>query len=265
MTIAGLLTLGGLGFAGGCSDMKPGNLAAVQPTTLSPRVGNVFLFRGIVGVFSTGLDRLGVEINNAGVRADVYQDDQWKDLAATLIDRFQRRPDAEPIIMVGHSWGADHIIMIAQRLNAVHIPVALILTLDPVTPPDVPSNVIRCENLYQTNGWVDIMPWFRGVELKAANSTITVVANYNLHDVELGKLHPELYAPDANHFSIEKEQKVHEEVIRQVLALCPPRAVWYAQRNAAHNATLVQYPATQPTAAEMPTTKPARTLAAASN
>ena len=119
----------------GCSTMKPGNVAAVEPVTQSARVGNVFLFRGIVGVFSTGLNQLGDEVNAAGVHADVFQDDQWPQLASMLVERYQGRTDAEPLVLVGHSWGADHILAIANRLNDAHVPVALVLTLDPVTPP----------------------------------------------------------------------------------------------------------------------------------
>ena len=215
--------------ATGCVTMKPGNVAAVEPVTSAPRVGNVFLFRGIVGVFSTGLNQLGQQINDAGVHADVFQDDQWSRLAEMLVQRYQRRDDAEPLVLVGHSWGADHILEIAHRLDRAHIPVALILTIDPVTPPLVPSNVKACENLYQSNGIFDALPLFRGVPLKAADSSTTLV-NYNLHDAALAKTEPALYEPSVGHFSIEKQQAVHAEIIKQILAVCPTRQRWESEK-----------------------------------
>lgn len=64
--------------------MKPGSMADVRPLSDRPHAGNVYLLRGFIGIFSTGIDHLGEEINAAGVRAMVYQDDQWRTLADAI-------------------------------------------------------------------------------------------------------------------------------------------------------------------------------------
>ncbi|HTL28538.1 MAG TPA: hypothetical protein VL282_04940, partial [Tepidisphaeraceae bacterium] len=67
----------------GCSAMTPGELTKVEPVSTNARAGNVYLLRGFIGIFSTGIDHLGEEINGKGVDAMVFQDDQWNRLAET--------------------------------------------------------------------------------------------------------------------------------------------------------------------------------------
>src|SRR5271170_4089923 len=87
LPLAAMLRIGlMLGFilSSGCSVMKPGNIAAVQPVSAEPRAGNVYLLRGFIGFWSTGLNQLTDEINASGVHANVYQDDQWVLLADAI-------------------------------------------------------------------------------------------------------------------------------------------------------------------------------------
>ena len=65
----------------GCSSeaMKPGDLSLVQIFSDHPRAGNVYLLRGFIGIWSTGIDRLVDEINKSGVRANVYRCEQWRE------------------------------------------------------------------------------------------------------------------------------------------------------------------------------------------
>ena len=207
---------------GGCADIPPGPLAAVQPITQDshPRVGQAYLFRGFIGIFSTGMNQLGEELNSAGVDTIVFQSDQWSKLADTLADRFQD-PDHEPIVLVGHSYGADNIIRVAQALKDRNVEIDLLLTLDPVTPPKVPANVKRCVNLYQSNGAMDSLPWLRGIPLEAEKADTVDLLNENIRTKRTDLLDPGL-----NHFNIEKKEKIHAEIIKQVLATCPPRQVW---------------------------------------
>jgi len=210
----------------GCSAMTPGRMDAVQPVTDAPRAGNAYLLRGFIGVFSTGMDRLGNEVNAVGVHGEVFQDDQWSDLADQIAVRFHGHPDAEPIVLIGHSYGADDIIRIARKLDAVNVPVTLLITLDPVTPPAVPKNVRLCVNLYESNGLWDKLPWLRGVPL--AQEPGSRGALYNA-DVRTERT--DLLEPGLDHFNIEKKQKIHDEILRLLLAVCPTRHDWSASRS----------------------------------
>jgi hypothetical protein len=220
--LAAVCALVGLGLLGGCSTMKPGSLAAVQPQSTEPRAGNVYLLRGFIGFWSAGINQLSDELNAAGVRAEAYQDDQWEALCSTIKTRYTADPNAEPLVLVGHSYGADDVIRIARRLNDSNIPVALLVTLDPVTPNDVPKNVQVCLNIYQSNWYMNVVPFFRGVPLTAEPGANDVV----LLNADVHHNRSDLDSPGLDHFNIEKQPKIHVEIIKNVLAACPARTVW---------------------------------------
>ncbi|HEY7115825.1 MAG TPA: hypothetical protein VH475_04510, partial [Tepidisphaeraceae bacterium] len=215
----GIVSLAG----GGCSgpSMQPGDLTRVQTFSERPRAGNVYLMRGFIGIWSTGIDRLGEEINAQGIRANVYRCEQWHELTDALVQKYKDQKVFEPLVLVGHSWGADHLLQIAQSLGENHVPVDLIITLDPVTPPDVPANVKRCYNLYQSHGVLDAIPYFRGVPLKAAPDNRNVLTNVNIRTDRT-----DLLEPNTDHFNIEKNEKIHGEVLRQLMTVCPTRQEW---------------------------------------
>src|SRR4051794_14848153 len=57
----------------GCTkSMMPGDLNRIQVYSDQPRAGNVYLLRGFIGIWSYGIDGIGKEINESGVRANVY-------------------------------------------------------------------------------------------------------------------------------------------------------------------------------------------------
>jgi pimeloyl-ACP methyl ester carboxylesterase len=211
---------------GGCAltpSMTPGQISAVQPASDMPRAGNVYLLRGWIGIFSYGIDNLTQKLNAAGIRAHQYQDDQADALAAAIIAKYKTDADHEPLVLIGHSYGADDAIRIARLLEPEHIRVDLIITLDPVTPPQVPGNVTRCYNLYETNGWRDTLPWMRGIPLQLAAGS-----HCNLQNVDIRKDRKDLVEGDLDHFNIEKKPAIHAECIKQVDTICPPRAQWAA-------------------------------------
>ena len=76
----------------------------------------------------------------------------------------------QPIVLIGFSYGADDVILIARQLNEKQLPVDLLITIDPVTPAKIPSNVKRCVNFYEPNGIWDIFPWLRGVPVEGSST-----------------------------------------------------------------------------------------------
>src|SRR5262245_55533751 len=80
----------------GCSIPPDGEMDKVQLVSEKARVGNVYLLRGWIGIFSTGMDALTDKINAAGVRANVYQDTQWGELADTIKERYEATRRREP-------------------------------------------------------------------------------------------------------------------------------------------------------------------------
>jgi hypothetical protein len=220
-----LLLLTGMMLLTGCSAMTPGELANVRPVSDDPRVGNVYLLRGFIGIFSTGIDSLGDQINDQGVHAIVFQDDQWRGLADTITEKYRGVPNPQPLILIGHSYGADDVVRIARELDKSNIKVDLLVTLDPVTPPHVSKNVVHAYNLYQPNGMMDKLPWLRGIPLHKVRGSDTNLENLNIRENRT-----DLLEPNTDHFNIEKNPKIHAAVIQQVLNVCLPTQEWLAQQ-----------------------------------
>lgn len=213
----------------GCRGLARGNLADVQPVSDRDRVGNVYLVRGWIGIFSTGIDDIAAKLDAAGVRARVYQQDQWRSLADTIAKRYKDGP-REPIVLIGHSYGADGVVAMARRLDAAQVPVDLLLTLDPVVPDAVPGNVRVCVNLYQSNGALDYLPWLRGIPLEKVNDQTAT----RLENLDIRTERRDLLESGLNHFNIEKKPKVQDEVVRQVLQVARPRSLAGGSNVSAH-------------------------------
>jgi hypothetical protein len=136
----------------GCSfalfDGFTGSFAPPAP----PTNGHVFLFRGMGGqVMSRGMDMLADKINRSGIKATVHNHLFWRGPAEEAIEHYKRDPERNPIIVAGHSAGGDASLYFAYRLKEAGVPVALVVTFDPTRKaPDVPSNVERFVNIYQS-------------------------------------------------------------------------------------------------------------------
>jgi thioesterase domain-containing protein len=109
------------------------------------RAGHVYLMRGIFNVFSLGMDQMAYKLQAAGVAATVANHTSWRGMADDMIANY-RSGNREPIILMGHSAGADATISIARRLQEAGVPVALIVNFDPVSPDPVPPNVKQVVN-----------------------------------------------------------------------------------------------------------------------
>ncbi len=206
----------------GCTPAnKPGDLARVQPYSDGRRVGNVYALRGFLGIWSVGMDETCRNLNSSGVRATAYQDNQWDGIAQQIRQRYADAPEHEPLILMGHSFGADNAISIARELKDLNIGVDLLVTVDPVNPAEVPSNVRWCLNIYQSNGLWDVMPMFRGIRVKAEDPRGSVLDNFDVR-----KDRTDLLEANTDHFNIDKNPKVQEEICKQVISICPMREIW---------------------------------------
>src|SRR6267142_2930720 len=100
----------------GCSSMTPGNIARVQPASDQPYAGNVYLLRGFIGIWSYGINDIGKKIADAGIRASIYQENQWGEVCDAIIQKYENNPNHEPLIIIGHSYGADDALKMAKKL-----------------------------------------------------------------------------------------------------------------------------------------------------
>jgi pimeloyl-ACP methyl ester carboxylesterase len=160
------------------------------------RPGHVYLYRGLLNVFSLGMDSLASKIEAAGVATSVSNHTLWSGEADMMIAKWQSG-NREPIILMGHSAGADATISVARKLAQYKIPVALIINFDPVSPDPVPSNVKQIVNYYVPAGW--------GQAVSADKSFKGKLANMNENAI-------------TNHFSIDKNDTLHSQAVARVLA-----------------------------------------------
>jgi len=208
----------------GCQGLTPGKAEWVRADSDQPRAGNVYLIRGLIGVFSTGMDDLAVKLNERGIRAHVFQDAQHSLLSDAIIRNYRDKPNREPLVLIGHSYGADGVVRAARAVGEKGIEVDLLITLDPTIPPNVPRNVKATYDFFQPQP-TDFIPLFRGVPLKQDPD-----ATGKLVNIDLRKDRRDLLDAGTNHINIDKSPKVHEEILRLVMEVCPPRNEWLARR-----------------------------------
>lgn len=210
----------------GCKGLENGKMEWVQPTSDARHAGNVYLIRGLIGVFSTGMDDLGDKLILQGVRAKVYQDTQHSELADQIVREYKGASNPEPLVLIGHSYGADDVVRVSNVLNEHGIKVDLLITVDATIPPQVPANVVTCYNYFQSNA-TDVIPMFRGIPLQHAPG-----ANGTLMNIDLRKDRTDLLEKGTNHINIDKNPLLHNVVIKEVLDVCPTRDVWVASHGA---------------------------------
>ena len=93
---------------------------------------HVYLMRGLMNVFSLGMDQLAVLIARNGIEAIVHNHAEAETVVSEIGARYTAG-DRGPIILIGHSLGADAVMTMAQSLDRVGIPVALIVPFDAPT------------------------------------------------------------------------------------------------------------------------------------
>jgi hypothetical protein len=123
-------------------------VAAAKP---KPTGAHVYLLRGIFNVFSPGIDELGEKLQHRGINATVHNHLEWSALAEQAVANCKSGRES-PVILIGHSLGADAVVYMAERLGHEGVKVNLLVTLDPVVKTTVFGNVNRVANYYLSNG-----------------------------------------------------------------------------------------------------------------
>ena len=100
---------------------------------------HVYLMRGIFNV-SVGLDALAGKFTRMGIAASVYGHADEGSVAAEAI-RDYKSGRVQTVILIGHSLGAGAVVAVAHKLNEAHVPVALLIALDPVRLAD---RLVQC-------------------------------------------------------------------------------------------------------------------------
>jgi hypothetical protein len=159
----------------------------------------VYLMRGWFGVFSTGLDSLAEELRSKGIEAETVEHLAWRSTVSNIV-KYHAAGKNGPLVLVGHSQGANNVIDMARLLEREKIPVDLLVTLAPVLQDPVPDNVVRAINYYHSPGW--------GAPVTADAGYRGMLTNINLGG-DLG----------ISHMAIDKNPKIQAEIERAILAV----------------------------------------------
>lgn len=192
----------------GCIDLAVNdgkNKQAVRNKAKDSRAEVYTMRGGLGGVFSKGMNHLEDTLQND------YQipssSTVWykaNALSKQIIKEYKTQHEHAPIILVGHSLGANEQIKVAKNLASANIPVALLITVDAVAPIRVPPNVKQAINIYKPS----FVPMFSGLKLKAVDPKTTRIENLNVTTFK------DAYV---NHFTIDKDEKVQKIMIQNIL------------------------------------------------
>jgi pimeloyl-ACP methyl ester carboxylesterase len=174
---------------------EAGKAAANQPY-------QVYLLKGLADIFSSGMDFLQAKLQARGIQGEVHSHSDWEKLAQSTAAKWRNGAHG-PIIIIGHSLGADAAILMAQRLGESGVPVALLVAFSPVDSGPATANVARAVTYYQSNS--------------AWHGRITRGAGFHgaLENVDLA------HTPGITHFNIEKADNLHAQTIAKVVAIVP--------------------------------------------
>ncbi len=158
-------------------------LPAVAATSASQ--GDVYILSGGFGVFSTGLKQLQSKLKQNGVAATIMSYQAWRSTAKKIVanrDKYGPRP----VVIIGHSLGADNTVLIANELKKKGVPVDLIVSYASTAPQVVPSNVRNVLNYYfKSGGWGGLFTGagdFTGALDNRDMSTHTGMSHFNVDD-----------------------------------------------------------------------------------
>jgi hypothetical protein len=182
---------------------------ALEWSSISKAESRVYLMRGWFGVFSTGLDTLAEELRSKGIQAETVGHLAWKSTVSNII-KDHAAGKSGPLVLVGHSQGANNVIDMARLLQRENIPVDLLVTLAPAGQDPIPGNVVQAINYYNSPGW--------GAPVTADAGYRGKLTNINLGG-DIG-----IY-----HMAIDKNPRIQAEIERAILTLPQPQTQAEAQ------------------------------------
>lgn len=202
-----LLSLGGCGGPVSTSD-------DVQ-STAGLQICNVrtIALRGLWDVFSLGLNELVDKMNAVGLPAEARSGPDWPNILNEII----REDRNIPVVLVGHSYGADQAVEICEALEDRGISIQLLVLVDPTDPHPIPSNVDRCVQFYIPTPLGDSLPdVFAGSPAPPAQGNDhTQFRNILVSTETLGD-----QVSEADHFNLESNDLLHAIIIDEVQQLC---------------------------------------------
>ena len=161
--------------------------------------GHVYALRGLINVFSYGMDEMVAKCKRRGIQASAHGHGEYPSLAIEAAAK--AKSGKGPIIIVGHSYGADAAVLMAEEMKKLGAPVALLVLYGPTLDLSIPSNVRSVVNYYQANS-----AW-RGKAVKGPGFGGSI-NNINLDKDE-----------EVTHFNIEKLARLQNQAMARITSI----------------------------------------------
>jgi hypothetical protein len=172
--------------------LAPSSVSAA--TSASPASSaHVYLLRGVLNIFSFGLDDIAAKLRAQGIPVTVANFVSWSSLADEAAAEY-RSGRIKTVVLVGHSSGATALPDMVARLNELGTPVKLAIGLDSVFRTSLNGRVGKYINFYIANG--------AGTPVAKGSRFQGSLENVNVENV-----------PGVGHITIEKNQIIQQKVI----------------------------------------------------
>jgi len=158
---------------------------------------HVYLLRGLMNVFSLGMDDLAAKLQARGIGTTVANHAEWQTLSDEIAAKY-KAGNRGAIVLIGHSFGADNVMLMGDYLGKKGVPVALIVPIDASGPLPATANVARVLNITQR----DFAKMTRGPGFHG-----------DLTNMDLSK------DPNIGHLNIDKSPRLHAMIIGRIMAL----------------------------------------------
>jgi hypothetical protein len=156
---------------------------------------HVYLLRGVLNIFSLGLDTIGARLQAQGVPVTVANFMSWSSLADEAATAY-KAGRLKTIILVGHSSGATALPDMIAKLNQLGVPVKLAIGLDSVFKTRLSTGAERYINIYIGDG--------PGEPVRAAEGMRGKLDNVDVRGTGVG------------HISIDKNEAIQRRVIAEI-------------------------------------------------
>jgi hypothetical protein len=157
---------------------------------------HVYLVRGVLNIFSLGMDQIAAKLQQQGINATVHNHLMWAAIADDAAAEY-RSGRAKTIILVGHSSGATCLPDIVARLDQEGVPVKLAIGLDSVFHTSLAGRVGKYINMYVANG--------AGTRVEKTGNFRGTLENVDVENV-----------PGVSHLTIDKNEFIQQKVIAAI-------------------------------------------------
>jgi hypothetical protein len=169
--------------------------ARAAPSQAAAQTTHVYLLRGVLNIFSLGLDTIGSRLEAQGIPVTVANFVSWSSLANEAAANY-KAGRIKTIILVGHSSGATALPDMIAKLNQLGVPVKLAIGLDSVFKTKLSTGAERYINIYIGDG--------PGEPVRAAAGLRGKLDNVDVRGSGVG------------HITIDKNEAIQRRVIAEI-------------------------------------------------